>query len=146
MAHHRSRTKDMQVIADIVSAQIRAHRARDADAIVAPYAPDALVYDLAPPLGHHGVDRDEIAAWLATWDGPVELTVRDIEISVDGALAVVTGLTRMQGEKGGTAHDIWFRSTTCLKQAADGWRIVHEHTSVPFYMDGSVRAAVDLAP
>ena len=25
-------------------------------------------------------------------------------------------------------------------------RIVHEHQSVPYYMDGSVRAAVDLKP
>jgi ketosteroid isomerase-like protein len=26
------------------------------------------------------------------------------------------------------------------------WRIVHDHSSVPFYMDGSYRAAVDLKP
>jgi PhnB protein len=26
------------------------------------------------------------------------------------------------------------------------WKIVHEHSSTPFYMDGSYRAAVDLKP
>ena len=29
---------------------------------------------------------------------------------------------------------------------AGTWKIAHEHTSVPFYMDGSFRAAVDLEP
>lgn len=30
---------------------------------------------------------------------------------------------------------------------SDGaWRIAHRHESVPFYMDGSNRAAVDLTP
>ncbi|WP_446719495.1 hypothetical protein [Inquilinus sp. OTU3971] len=33
-----------------------------------------------------------------------------------------------------------------MRRAADGWVIVHEHESVPFYMDGSLRAAVDLKP
>jgi ketosteroid isomerase-like protein len=27
-----------------------------------------------------------------------------------------------------------------------GWRIVQEHVSVPFHMDGSYRAAIDLQP
>jgi ketosteroid isomerase-like protein len=26
------------------------------------------------------------------------------------------------------------------------WLVTHEHVSVPFYMDGSLRAAVDLKP
>jgi ketosteroid isomerase-like protein len=26
------------------------------------------------------------------------------------------------------------------------WQIVHEHISTPFYMDGSLKAAVDLTP
>lgn len=27
-----------------------------------------------------------------------------------------------------------------------GWKIAHTHSSVPFYMEGSYRAAVDLHP
>jgi ketosteroid isomerase-like protein len=38
------------------------------------------------------------------------------------------------------------RETLCLEREADSWRIVHEHTSVPFYMDGSMRPAFDLKP
>jgi ketosteroid isomerase-like protein len=36
-----------------------------------------------------------------------------------------------------------------LKETRDehgAWKIAHEHTSVPFYMDGSFRAAIDLKP
>ena len=29
---------------------------------------------------------------------------------------------------------------------ASPWRIAHAHTSVPFHMDGSFRAAVELQP
>jgi ketosteroid isomerase-like protein len=40
----------------------------------------------------------------------------------------------------------WMRATVCLARQSGQWKIVHEHTSVPFYMDGSYRAAIDLSP
>jgi PhnB protein len=42
--------------------------------------------------------------------------------------------------------DVWVRATDCCRKIDDKWKIVHEHQSVPFYMDGSYRAAVDLKP
>jgi ketosteroid isomerase-like protein len=42
--------------------------------------------------------------------------------------------------------DFWLRDTFCPKRHGDRWRIVHMHSSVPFYMDGSLRPAFDLAP
>jgi ketosteroid isomerase-like protein len=36
--------------------------------------------------------------------------------------------------------------TLCLTKVDGAWLIEHEHTSTPFYMDGSFRAAVDLTP
>ena len=33
-----------------------------------------------------------------------------------------------------------------LRREENGWQIVHEHVSVPFYMDGSLRPAFDLQP
>ena len=128
-----------------------AHATKDADAIVGCYAPDAVVFNLAPPLGKRGLDRDEVAAWLTTWDGPIAIDTTDVELYVSGEVVsgevgFSTAMTRMRGRQGGEARDIWFRSTLCFRQTADGWRIVHEHTSVPFYMDGSYRAAIDLTP
>jgi ketosteroid isomerase-like protein len=41
---------------------------------------------------------------------------------------------------------MWTRSTVGLKKINDAWKITHEHNSVPIYMDGSDRAALDLRP
>ena len=44
--------------------------------------------------------------------------------------------------QGGREQDLWFRATTCLRKAGTRWRIVHEHASVPFHMDGSYRTTL----
>lgn len=124
----------------------RAHTERDADAIVEAYAPDAVIYDLAPPLGRRGMNRDSIVAWLASWEGPIQIDARDVNLSIDGNLAFASGLNRMRGRQNGEDQDLWYRTTMCLRKTNERWRIVHEHSSVPFYMDGSYRAAVDLKP
>ncbi|MGH7804122.1 MAG: nuclear transport factor 2 family protein [Candidatus Binatia bacterium] len=46
----------------------------------------------------------------------------------------------------GTKTDIWVRATVGFEKIDGAWMIVHEHVSVPFYMDGSFKAAVDLTP
>ena len=125
---------------------VRAHADRDADAIVEAYAPDAVIYELAPPLARRGMKRDSVAAWLAGWDGPIRIEASDVDLTVDGEVAFASGLFRMRGRIGGEEQDLWYRSTVCLRKADGRWRIVHDHTSVPFYMDGSYRAAVDLKP
>ena len=35
------------------------------------------------------------------------------------------------------SSDVWFRHTFGLRKIGGDWKIVHEHESVPFYMDGS---------
>jgi ketosteroid isomerase-like protein len=66
---------------------------------------------------------------------------------VGGDLGFGHGFVRISGTKtGGERVAVWARSTVCLRRIGGAWRIVHEHTSVPFYMDGSLKAAVDLHP
>jgi uncharacterized protein (TIGR02246 family) len=124
----------------------RAHADHDADGIVEAYAPDAVIYDLAPPLGRRGMNRNSVVAWLAGWEGPIRIDAHDVTLVVDGHLAFVSALTRMRGRQGGEDQDMWYRTTMCLRKASGQWRIVSDHSSVPFYMDGSYRAAVDLKP
>ncbi|MFM1919702.1 MAG: hypothetical protein RLZZ303_1336 [Candidatus Hydrogenedentota bacterium] len=123
-----------------------AHADRNADAVADLYAPNAVIYDLAPPLGRRGMDPATIAAWFATWDGPIRVDTRDVDLIIEGDLAFMSSLTRMRGIQGGKQQDLWFRSTMCFRRANGRWRIVCDHASVPFYMDGSCRAAVDLKP
>jgi len=46
----------------------------------------------------------------------------------------------------GRPISFWMRATMCFERIDGAWRFVHEHTSVPFYMDGSLRPAFDLLP
>ena len=51
-------------------------------------------------------------------------------------------LTTTEGMK----VDLWFRETLGFRKIDGKWTITHEHSSVPFYMDGSFKAAIDLKP
>jgi uncharacterized protein (TIGR02246 family) len=141
-----SSTADGAEIEALCQELARAHVDHDADAIVKAYAPDALIYDLSPPLRRRGMNRDGVVAWLAGWEGPIHIDARDVNIAVDGHLAFVSALNRMRGRQGGEEQDMWYRTTMCLRKTGGRWRIVCDHSSVPFYMDGSLRAAVDLKP
>jgi ketosteroid isomerase-like protein len=97
-----STTKENQINAVEIERLLRqlakAHADHYADAIVEAYAPDAVIFDLAPPLGRRGMDRESVAAWLAGWDGPIRIDARDVNLAVDGDLAIVSA--RMQGAAG----------------------------------------------
>jgi ketosteroid isomerase-like protein len=133
-------------ISRVFDAIDRGLRDRDAAAVVRQYTSDAAVYDLAPPLAHR-IDEDQLAAWLDTWEGPVNRELRDVEIAVSGDMAIAHGFIHVRARtKSGEEAAWWMRATICLVKRSDGWKIAHEHTSVPFYMDGSFRAAIDLEP
>lgn len=131
----------------VLAAMASGLKAGDAAAVARCYAPDARIADLAPPLLRRGADAAGIAAWLAGWDGPVAVEHRDLVVEVSDGLAVAHGLqlTRARTHAGEDAA-WWSRATFVLARTPGGWRITHAHESVPFHMDGSFRAAVDLAP
>jgi ketosteroid isomerase-like protein len=107
------------------------------------------MFAIAPPLQSEGLDltRKSLAEWLPTWEGPIRFEIHDLRVTVDQRVAYVTGLQRIRRTKtDGEKPDMWFRSTFCLKRIDGAWRIAHELTSTPFYMDGSYRAAIDLQP
>lgn len=146
-AKTRARNDEVEIRA-LIDRALQARYDKDAAAIVATYTPDAAVFSLAPPLVHRGVDHDETQAWLDTWATPIELEARDLSVTVSGDFAFCHGFLRMVGTKNGAEHqvDFWMRETLCFERVGGAWRIVHEHTSVPFYMDGSLRPAFDLVP
>ncbi|MEQ8268374.1 MAG: nuclear transport factor 2 family protein [Parvibaculum sp.] len=124
-----------------------AHAARDVEALAACYASEAFFFDLAPPLLHRGFDPASVSAWFATWEGPIGLETRDEKIVIGGDSGWSAALRNMRGtKKDGEKVDLWFRTTTCFAKRDGKWLIVHDHASVPFYMDGSFRAATDLTP
>jgi ketosteroid isomerase-like protein len=138
--------KPERAIKDAILARAAALSAKDADAIFKSGAAGFVGFSLAPPLKENG-GKDGLRAWLASWDGPIGLELRDLKVVADGDVAYAHGFVHMTGRKtDGAAVDLWYRQTLGLRRRGDAWKIVHEHSSVPFYMDGSFKAAVDLTP
>jgi ketosteroid isomerase-like protein len=135
----------------LLAARTRALHDKDPDATLALYMPGALMFELAPPLATR-VDavhsREGYVAWFASWNGPIVYEAHDFAIDLHGGdFALATGFVRIAGTKtDGTSNSSWFRQTVAFTRTPRGWRIGHQHTSVPFHMDGSYRAAVDLHP
>lgn len=142
---------DVAQVRAVLKANAAALRAKDAKAVIALSGAGYTGYGLAPPLKvGGGTIADAIAGlerWFATWDGPINKDIIHPKIEVGGVVAYAHGLSHMTGVKtDGEKIDQWHRTTVGLKKGKRGWKIVHEHQSVPFYMDGSYRAAVDLKP
>jgi ketosteroid isomerase-like protein len=134
----------------LIDERTAAMRDKDAARAMATLAHDIVAFELAPPLAlGPGAARDEagLAAWLAGWDGPVGIEVRDLHIEAGGDVGWCRSLNRLHGTlKGGRSVDMWMRSTLAFRREDGAWKIAHGHSSVPFLMDGSFRAATDLTP
>src|SRR5262245_3044985 len=149
MAIDNSNTADEVQIRQLIDWWTRAIRDKNIEAAMSHYASDILLYDLAPPLMHTGVEayKKELAEWFATFEGPIGFEVHDLSITVGDRVAFATSLNRITGERtNGEQTDVWVRATIGFAKGDGGWEATHEHFSVPFYMDGSNKAAVDLKP
>ncbi|MDO3434738.1 nuclear transport factor 2 family protein [Rhizobium sp. CBN3] len=110
-------------------------------------AEDSVEFSLAPPLVSNGKDEAGLRAWFDTWEGPIGGEVRDAKLTLGENVAFWSGLTRMTGTKtDGAEVDFWFRQTLGLVKQGGRWLVAHQHASVPFAMDGSGRALLDLQP
>lgn len=140
--------QDEKQIRGLVADRATAMTERDAEALAGQSVPDLLAFTLAPPLAHHGEDVAAREAWFAGFDGPIEYEVRDLEVTVGGDVAYCHSLNRLSTTPKGMPQpfELWFRSTLGFRKQDGGWRITHVHDSTPFYMDGTMSAALDLKP
>ncbi|HYT58414.1 MAG TPA: nuclear transport factor 2 family protein [Verrucomicrobiae bacterium] len=100
-------------------------------------------------MQYKGVDayRKSWEEWLPTFRGPVGYEIRDLSITAGDDVAFCHSLNRISGTRAnGEKTDTWVRATVCYHKIDGTWMVTHEHFSVPFYMDGSFKAAVDLKP
>lgn len=124
-------------------------RAKDVDGVISHYAADLVQFDMAPPLKYAGGDalKKGLKEWFSSWQGPIGYEIHDLAITAGEDAAFCHSLNRLSGTKtNGEKSDVWFRHTLCFRKIDDTWKIAHAHESVPFYMDGSYKAAVDLKP
>jgi len=137
-------------IRDVILARAERLSAGDVVGMQEHNAPSVVAYTLAPPLvgDSNGHDPKGLEAWLQGFEAPPRRAVTELEITADGDVAFATSLDSMTATPRGATESftMWFRVTLGLRRIDGRWLVVHEHTSVPFSMDGSFRAAVDLEP
>ncbi|MEK7954449.1 nuclear transport factor 2 family protein [Luteolibacter soli] len=134
-------------IAAVVEAWAEGIRNKDVDAVTRCFIEEPVGFYLAPPLQADEPLKENLSSWFATFDGPLGYEIRDLKISSSGEVAWCHALNHLTGTKAeGERIDLWFRLTLGLKRYGDEWKIVHAHESVPFLMDGSDKAALDLKP
>ena len=136
--------------APVLEALTKALHDKKARALIALLSNDAVAFDLAPPLqlGPNVThDPAPLEEWFATWRGPIVSAPFHQTIVVGGDVAYAYGLQHMTGTKvDGENADLWFRTTACFRREGERWLITHMHNSVPFAMDGTDKALVDLKP
>ena len=149
MATENKKNKEEALIRALINEFVEAVRVKNVDKIMALHAPNILLFDLAPPLQYGGADayRKNWEEWFPTIEGPVGFEVHDLKITVGDGVAFSHSLNRLSGlKKNEVKFDLWVRATIGFEIVDGKWVSTHEHISVPFYMDGSFRAAVDLKP
>jgi ketosteroid isomerase-like protein len=150
MATAAARPNTEAGISKIIETRVNALRAKNADGIMSLYAQDNTMFILAPPLQYTKENSPGIKGvedWFATFHGPLGYEIRDLKIALENQIGFSHNLCHLTGTKTtGEKVDIWYRETLCFRQIDGQWKIVHQHESVPFYMDGSGKAAVDLKP
>ena len=135
-------------IRGLIENKIKAVRAKDVDGATSDYAPDVLSFDVVNPLQYLGADaiRKRLGEWFSSFQGSIGLELRDLSITVGGAVAFSHCLSHVSATKtGGGALDMWWRETACYHKVEGKWLITHQHSSVPFDVE-SGKASLDLKP
>ncbi|WP_250453726.1 nuclear transport factor 2 family protein [Caballeronia sp. ATUFL_M2_KS44] len=133
MSVPRPDANDEARIRELAEAWRQAVLAKDTAALVAHYAPDAVVFDVVPPASMSGVQRyrENWQRWFDSISRPFSFEFRDMHVAVSGDLAYMHVLNRVTA---GGRDDI-VRATVCFRRIEGDWRVVHEHASVPLMMD-----------
>lgn len=109
--------------------------AKDLDRLLKHYDPEVRFFDAVPPHEHQGA-----MAYRQTWEYMMPFLpevlgseVRELQITAEGNLAFASCLQRLTDRKTNEAATCgWVRVTICFQRKEDGWKVVHEHVSVPF--------------
>ncbi len=148
MTTENNKTNDEAQVRQLMENWVKAFRSYDIDGIMSLYAPDIVSFDIMPPLQHAGAE-----AYRKLWEhcfeasqGPIEIEIRDLNITVGDDVAFSHNLNRTTGTmKNGEKFDFWVRSTTCFRKINGKWLITHEHYSVPVDVE-SDKPLWDLKP
>ena len=124
------------MIEQVVAAYTAAVHAKDADAFAALYADDARNFDMWGSFSYEGeaAVRGMAEGWFGSvGDDEIRVEFQDVRETVGDDVAVANAFIRFSGvsPQGEELRSMTNRISWGLRRTPDGWRIVHEHTSVP---------------
>jgi ketosteroid isomerase-like protein len=130
---------------------VAALNAKDIDGVISLFAPNLVSFDIAPHFGalrYFGADNKR-RAWqeaFATFTGPFDYEVHELNVTTEGELAFVHSLNHVKASLGSAQiSELWLRWTACLRRMDGLWLIVHDHVSVPADLEHG-RAVLNLTP
>jgi uncharacterized protein (TIGR02246 family) len=133
-------------IREFINNRVSAIRKKDLNAVLSEYAPDVVIYSLAPPLQTEGADSKALERWFSSYRGAIECEIRDLTIFAGEDIAFCHFLYRITGTMmTGQQEDMWVRGTLGFQKKDGEWLIVHQHDSEPFDMH-TFNALLDLKP
>ena len=95
---------------------------------------DAIIFDVLAPLQYKGTKayRDSWDAWQPDTVGESVFQIEDLQITSMQDIGFAHGLIRCGGTTpDGKGFEDIVRATFCLCRSPDGWRIMHQHISIP---------------
>lgn len=130
-----SARSDEEQIRAVVAGWSRALEAKDLDALMQNYLPEAVLYDCIPPYKVEGKDAIR-ACWencLPCFPEKFRSQHRDLQVVVSGEVAVVFGLHHFVPEPADhPCGQSWMRISVTFRKVAGAWKVAHEHVSVPW--------------
>lgn len=124
----------------LVESRVAAVAAKDVETLVAQYAEDVTLFDALGPLRDTGqdVERNRLREWFGAYRTSIDLRIRDLEVVADGGAGFAHYVFQVRGTMtDGTDVDMAVRATLGFRRGEAGWKIVHEHSSVPLTPSGT---------
>jgi ketosteroid isomerase-like protein len=140
------KSPDKVQIRETIDARANAIRNKNVQGVLLNFTKDSVGYFLETPLQQSPL-KEDLAGWFATWNSSIGYEIGNLKITIGDNIAYCHSLNHLTGSRtDGEYTDVWFRETLCLQKINSQWLITHIHESVPMYMDGSLKAAIDLKP
>jgi ketosteroid isomerase-like protein len=119
----------------LIEARAEAVRTKDVAKAGACIASDVVLFDVVNPPQYQGSEAltQRTEQWFSSFEGPLEFEVEDLKITASGDIGFSHSFNRVKGNKtDGQKLEMQWRSTTCYCKTEAGWKVIHEHNSVPF--------------
>lgn len=127
--------RDEEEIRVLLNKRIEALARRDAVSANALLHSDVVAFELAGPLQTPAAQASDDAAtqaWLDSFAEGPNVTMEDVHIYSEGAIAFCHSINRLQGRcVDGRQVDVQMRSTLGFRKMGGKWSVVHAHTSLP---------------